>query len=167
MTGPTHTTRTSVGRLLVVLWLGLLAGCQGPAAQQVADADIRQELTLRPHQTAVVSLPMTAGTGYDWTLDRSGVAPDAVVTVKRIESLMPTGTLGGVGEARWNVTGVAAGKAVLQFEYRRPWESGEPPAKTAAVSVHVTNLPIQGQHEASDLYTGASLTHDDDHHAQD
>jgi predicted secreted protein len=46
-------------------------------------------------------------------------------------------TVGAGGVEVWRFKAMKAGRQGLQFEYRRPWEKGAPPAKIVTFSVTV------------------------------
>ncbi|MCH2141619.1 MAG: protease inhibitor I42 family protein [Phycisphaerales bacterium] len=119
------------------IMLLLIAGCQTSSTHRAEDSSISQQITVKVKDTALLTLPITAGTGYDWVLDRSKNALAGHVTVSRAQSEMPTGILGGTGVARWEVTGVTPGVVSLHFMYRRPWEADQPPVRKAVILVTV------------------------------
>jgi predicted secreted protein len=110
--------------------LPLLAlGCQAPPSD---------ELILSLHASRDISLPYTSGTGYVWSLDRSGSEGLSFVRVAEAGTTPDTANLpGGPGQSHWSVEGRAQGTATLRFEYHRPWEQNTPPAKTRRVRVEV------------------------------
>ena len=132
------------------MMLLLIAGCQTSSTHRAEDPNISQQITVKVKDTAVLTLPITAGTGYEWVLVRS--SPQYItdweldlsknplaghVTVSRAQSEMRTGILGGPGVARWEVTGVTPGVVSLLFMYRRPWEADQPPVRRAVILVTV------------------------------
>lgn len=81
---------------------------------------------LSPGQSVVVSLPATAGTGYQWTLSEW----DQTVLSLVSENYMPSGSemrmVGQSGDSLWKFKAEQAGTVELKFSYARPWESSLP-----------------------------------------
>jgi inhibitor of cysteine peptidase len=84
-----------------------------------------------------VRLEANRTTGYSWVatpaanpvLMRQGAA--------KYEERAAGGKAGVGGVEVWRFKAVKAGKQGLQFEYRRPWEKGSPPAKVVTFAVTV------------------------------
>ncbi len=109
---------------------GALVGCQ-------ASRPPARTMDLRVGQTGEFALPMTAGTGFSWTLDSGQSTGLSCVALSGGESVTPAERVGGAGEQQWRIEAQAIGQAELVFEYRRPWESDAPAAKSATVRVSV------------------------------
>lgn len=109
--------------------LSLLLGCHATTGGHL-------ELTVG--ERSDISLPYTSGTGYTWSLEPAASDGLAHVSVSRSARDPATADLlGGPGQSHWTVEGRSAGRALLLFTYRRPWETDMPPARTRRVAVQV------------------------------
>jgi predicted secreted protein len=114
----------------------------GPAAGETID--VRPELALQgstPFHAAVVAhvgdtvridLPDQTGTGYSWTTNVEG----DVLEAGRTET-GPAPRPGALTRQLFTFRAVAPGSSRLVLVYRRPWETGNPPARQVVVSVEV------------------------------
>jgi inhibitor of cysteine peptidase len=84
-----------------------------------------------------VRLDANHTTGYSWIV--APVANPVLIRQGKAEYLDNTAEnrVGAGGEEVWRFKAVKAGKQGLQFEYRRPWEKGTPPAKMVTFTVTV------------------------------
>jgi predicted secreted protein len=84
-----------------------------------------------------VRLDANHTTGYSWIV--APVANPVLMRQGKAEYLDNTAEsrVGAGGVEVWRFKAVKAGKQGLQFEYRRPWEKGTPPAKMVTFSVTV------------------------------
>lgn len=121
------------------LLLGL-AACQGQPPQATPAIVQAQSDALNPlgvGQIIEIALEGNAGTGYLWQVVADGqpqlaaVAPSADAT-----TAMPSRP-GGPVLQRLRFRAEQPGQALLRLEYRRPWERGEPAARTAEYRVDV------------------------------
>jgi inhibitor of cysteine peptidase len=110
------------------------AGADAPAW---VDAGTASAVTLRPGQEVFVGLVANRSTGFQWALAdtaRSVVAPQGTHYVQDTA----TGLAVGVGGHEfWRLRAVRPGSQTLVFEYRRPWETQTPAARTATLAVTV------------------------------
>jgi predicted secreted protein len=136
-------------KLLLVLG-GLVAG-SGPGlavAQSTACATAVFEptgpLVAAPNSTVAVAYETQAGTGYSWTV----VQPPAstVATLAGSEVLPAAVPRPGAPERQCFVFDtVGSGMTDIEFAYRRPFEAGVAPARTASVHLIASagQVPIQ------------------------
>ena len=82
-----------------------------------------------------VVLPVQTGTGYTWQLAPDGTA--ALVAAGRMVQPAPSARPGAPGAMAFLLDAARVGTQRLQFQYRRPWERTQPPARTFAVTVTV------------------------------
>jgi inhibitor of cysteine peptidase len=84
-----------------------------------------------------VRLDANHTTGYSWIV--APVANPVLMRLGKAEYLdnAAENRVGAGGVEVWRFKAVKAGKQGLQFEYRRPWEKGTPPAKMVTFSVTV------------------------------
>jgi predicted secreted protein len=113
-----------------------------PAAAETID--VRPELALQgstPFHAAVaahvgdtvrIDLPDQTGTGYAWTIAIEG----GVLEAGRTET-GPAPRPGGLTRQLFTFRAVAPGSSRVVLVYRRPWETGSPPARQVVVSVDV------------------------------
>jgi inhibitor of cysteine peptidase len=95
------------------------------------------DVSLKVGAVLEVRLEANHTTGYGWVaapvvnpvLVRQGAA--------KYEEHATGGKAGVGGVEVWRFKAMKAGKQGLQFEYRRPWEKGSPPAKIVTFSVTV------------------------------
>jgi inhibitor of cysteine peptidase len=101
-----------------------------PAPLQLTDEQSGQRFDLAVGQEAVVRLKSNPTTGYRWSLEtRSAVL--GVLGEPAFEP--PAKPLPGAGGTEvWRLKSMTAGTATLVFEYRRPWEKGAPPVRSAS-----------------------------------
>jgi inhibitor of cysteine peptidase len=85
-----------------------------------------QELTIR--------LPENRLAGYRWMLDDAG-EPACVCLGDTHEA--PSQALGGQGAHEWRFQAVRGGEGTIALAYRRPWEQGQPAARTFTLRVRV------------------------------
>jgi predicted secreted protein len=105
-----------------------------PRSVVVTEAQNGQNIQIGINDVLIVRLQAQAGTGYSW----------AVTTVPSFlrlsqEHTEPTGrTIPGGPEVQlFTFKPISSGNALLSFAYWRPWETGQPPARTYNVKVSV------------------------------
>jgi inhibitor of cysteine peptidase len=116
---------------------GDLAGQMGAAGVTVITEQTRGEVSLKLGAVLEVRLEANHTTGYSWVA--TPVANPVLMRqgFVRYEEPASGGKAGVGGVEVWRFKAVKAGKQGLQFEYRRPWEKGAPPAKVVTFSVTV------------------------------
>ncbi len=84
----------------------------------------------------IVSLEITSGTGYGWTITKNG-APLLKLTGKpQIEK--PKDSMPGATQRQvFRFQAVDSGTANLELRYERPWETDKPPARTFTLKVNI------------------------------
>ena len=94
-------------------------------------------VTLQPGQTLKVTLPSNPSTGYSWQI---ASLPECLESAgeSEFESEAEEGVVGAGGTETLTFEAVEAGDAMLELEYRRPWETGVEPADTFSADVTVT-----------------------------
>jgi predicted secreted protein len=137
------------GHAIAALALAAASGCAGysapdpgagpavPAGPAVV-ADMRTyRIDLRSGETFEVRLPSAAGTGYRWELVDPVPAPVRAAGVSRTEP--PLGDLvGATGQEVWAFQAAEAGRGLLAFVYRRPFDAASvPPAQRAVFRIQV------------------------------
>lgn len=123
----------------LALLLGL-AACQGQPPQATpttvqAQADAAN--TLEVGQILEVALEGNAGTGYQWQVVESGRPQLAAIAPSADTATAAPARPGGPVLQRLRFRAQQPGRALLRLEYRRPWERGEPAARTADYRVDV------------------------------
>jgi inhibitor of cysteine peptidase len=92
------------------------------------DAEVGQDI--------VVRLASNPTTGYRWMLAPMRNAVVAVLGEPAFER-HDEARVGAPGVEVWRLRAMTKGEAPLFFEYRRSWEKGVPPARTAAFTLSV------------------------------
>jgi inhibitor of cysteine peptidase len=95
------------------------------------------DVSLKVGAMLEVRLEANHTTGYSWV-----AAPVANPVLMRqgrtvYQEHAAGSTVGASGVEVWRFKAMKAGKQGLQFEYRRPWEKGFPPAKVVTFTVTV------------------------------
>jgi inhibitor of cysteine peptidase len=117
---------------------GTAKGDAGAASVTVVTGEqTGQQVSLRVGAVLEVRLEANHTTGYSWI-----AAPVANPVLMRqgatkYEEHASGGKVGVGGVEVWRFKAVKAGKQGLEFDYRRPWEKGAPPAKMVTFSVTV------------------------------
>jgi inhibitor of cysteine peptidase len=118
------------------------AGAQPPAqgaAGEVAIGapDAGRQVELARGQTLVLTLESNPSTGYSWAVTRG----DETVLHQAGDPVFrqggAPGVVGAPGAEVFRFEAVAAGAVDLELGYRRPWEAGQPPARTFSARIVV------------------------------
>jgi inhibitor of cysteine peptidase len=108
-----------------------------PAALNVDDSYSGGQVELSVGQLLVVTLNSNPSTGYSWSLAQN--SDSSVLTEIGNEYIAPQTTLVGAGgKEEWTFKALKKGTSSISMEYRRPWETGTPPAETFSLTVVVT-----------------------------
>lgn len=147
--------RLAAATFLVVAAAAPLAGCgddgsssrttaasptsAAPGSESGDDASVITEpgpIALTVGQSATIEMEGNVTTGYSWSIS---TAPDAgVAGVVSDEYIAPDGGRPGAGgHQKVVIEGVAPGSTSLVMSYARPWETDQPPARTAEFTVTV------------------------------
>ena len=115
-----------------------LASIPGAEARTVTvtEKDSGTETVLARGDTLAVSLPATSGTGYVWQVakvESSILAQAGNATFEHDQKAMP----GAMWHQTFHFSASAAGAAMLELRYLRPWEKDTPPAKSFTLNVLV------------------------------
>ena len=99
-----------------------------------------------------VALVGNPATGYDWDVEVSAAACQALVIIADLGAAQIGGALPGAEQIvgapvmrRWRITAESAGRAQLIFSYRRPWETA------AALKTHTVIVEIASEQRARSL----------------
>jgi len=91
-----------------------------------------------PHgQTFVIQLESNRSTGYRWSLIPTPSGVLAVVGDVMYTAPRPGAKAGSPGTESFAYRATQAGRQELRFEYRRPWETTAPPAKSLTFTITV------------------------------
>jgi inhibitor of cysteine peptidase len=116
---------------------GDLAGQTGAGGVTVVTEQTRGAVNLKAGALLEVRLESNHTTGYSWI---AAPVANPVLMMQGKASYQENaaaGKMGAGGVEVWRFKAVKAGKQGLQFEYRKPWEKGSPPAKVVTFSVTV------------------------------
>lgn len=116
---------------------GVVAGQVGAGGATVVTEQTHGDVSLKVGAVLEVRLEANHTTGYSWVF-APAVNPVLMRQGKTVyQEHVAEGTVGAGGVEVWRFKAVKAGKQGLQFEYRRPWEKGSPPAKVVTFAVTV------------------------------
>ena len=116
---------------------GALAGQAVPGGATVVTEQTHGDVSLKVGAVLEVRLEANHTTGYSWVF-APAVNPVLMRQGKTVyQEHASDSTVGAGGVEVWRFKAMKAGKQGLQFEYRRPWEKGAPPAKVVTFSVTV------------------------------
>ena len=103
----------------------------------VIDAHAGDETRLRRSQLLAIALDSNASTGYAWEIveDGSPMLEPAPVPASAAPAAPPMPGAGGT--SRWRYRAVQTGTTTLRLVYRRSWEQGVEPVRTASYRVVV------------------------------
>ena len=113
-------------------------GASGNASDSlVIDAQAGGETRLRRSQLLAIALDSNASTGYAWEIVEDGgpVLEPAPVPASTAPAAPPMPGAGGT--SRWRYRAMQAGTTTLRLVYRRSWEKGVEPVRTASYRVVV------------------------------
>ena len=118
-----------------------------------------KQVELSVGQSLVVTLESNATTGYSWALVQN--SDDSVLSKTGNEYVAPQTTLVGAGgKEEWTFQALKEGTSTISMEYRRPWETGTPPATTFSLTVVVkecVNVDASYSGKQVELSVGQSL----------
>lgn len=109
----------------------------GASDSLVVDAQANGETRLRRGQLLAIQLDSNASTGYGWEIveDGSPVLEPAPVPANPAPPVSSMPGAGGI--SRWRFRAVRPGTATVRLIYRRSWEKGVEPVRTASYIVRV------------------------------
>jgi predicted secreted protein len=105
------------------------------ASITLGEGDAGKSVEVERGQSVVVRLDTNCSTGYGWTF----VDPDSPVLTRDGDAVCQRratdGSIGDGGTETWSFVVANYGVQELIFEYRRPWESDQPPARRVTYTV--------------------------------
>lgn len=113
-------------------------GVSGKASDPlVIEARAGDETRMRRGQLLAIALDSNASTGYAWEIveDGSPLLEPAPVPASTAPAAPPMPGAGGT--SRWRYRAVQTGTTTLRLVYRRSWEQGVEPMRTASYRVVV------------------------------
>ena len=116
---------------------GVVAGQVGAGGATVVTEQTHGDVSLKVGAVLEVRLEANHTTGYSWVF-APAVNPVLMRQGRTVYQEHAAGsTVGAGGVEVWRFKAMKAGRQGLQFEYRKPWEKGAPPAKIVTFSVTV------------------------------
>ena len=114
-----------------------VAGQAVPGGATVVTEQTHGDVNLKVGAVLEVRLEANHTTGYSWVF-----APAVNPILMRqgraaYQEHVAGNSVGAGGVEVWRFKAMKTGKQGLQFEYRRPWEKGSPPAKVVTFTVTV------------------------------
>jgi inhibitor of cysteine peptidase len=123
--------------IFFVMMHGVVAGQVGAGGATVVTEQTHGDVSLKVGAVLEVRLEANHTTGYSWVF-APAVNPVLMRQGRTVyQEHVAGGAVGAGGVEVWRFKAVKAGKQGLQFEYRRPWEKGSPPAKVVTFAVTV------------------------------
>jgi len=113
-----------------------IPGAAAPLAEGSKQSTLSKSYEVKPGKRFKITLESNRSTGYQWRLAR----PVDQKVVKLVGSgyQSPQVKLPGAGGKEiWTFEAVGRGRTEIAMQYVRPWEKGEPPARTARFVVVV------------------------------
>ena len=95
-----------------------------------------QEIRAKPGEEFEVALPEIRTAGYRWVTTEKGGSTLELLSQTTVPN---TRTVGGSGHHIWRFRATSPGETTLTFEYSRPWEKSEKPARTFTLKVRVSS----------------------------
>lgn len=130
--------RTLSCLLLILCTLyGPLAADDKGKSQTVTDKDNGKIIALSRSNLLAVKLPMSAGTGFGWTVVKNNAQQLAPVGKAEIIPGKDPKIVGGPLTQVFRFEAKKAGKSELELHYQRPFEKEKPPAKTFKIVVQI------------------------------
>ncbi|HWY99950.1 MAG TPA: protease inhibitor I42 family protein [Edaphobacter sp.] len=137
MTGLGSVLRGAALAMSFAVMDGVVAGQFGAGGATVVTEQTHGDVSLKVGAVLEVRLEANHTTGYSWVF-APAVNPVLMRQGKTVyQEHVAEGTVGVGGVEVWRFKAMKAGKQGLQFEYRRPWEKGTPPAKVVTFAVIV------------------------------
>lgn len=120
-------------------------------AETVDVTEKDESITTEVDKEFAVRLSGNEGTGYSWTLAKE---PDSKLLTKVWEDTYVDDLKPGAENLQvFKFKALAEGSTSLEFQYTRPWETGEPPEKTRTVTVTIK----KGNQEETKEYSDPSM----------
>ena len=101
----------------------------------LTEEDSGREVVVQLGDAVYVSLEENPTTGYGWVL--ASMTPGVLELEEWSFAPTPGVAIGGGGARRISLHARAPGRAELELQLRRPWESDEPPVARFTLTVHV------------------------------
>jgi predicted secreted protein len=122
---------------LFVTTHGVVAGQFGAEKATIITEQTHGDVSVKVGAVLEVRLEANHTTGYSWVF-APAVNPVLMRQGKTVYQEHVAGSSVGAGGVEvWRFKAMKVGKQGLQFEYRRPWEKGSPPAKVVMFNVTV------------------------------
>ncbi len=100
------------------------------------EKDNGKEVTVPKGVNFIVSLEVTSGTGYGWTITKDGAPRLKLIGKPQIEK--PKDSMPGATQRQvFRFQAVDSGLANLELRYERPWEKDKLPARTFTLKVNI------------------------------
>jgi inhibitor of cysteine peptidase len=105
-----------------------------------------REVVIQPGETLEVSLAENASTGYRWVISEDSKNKFGKTIHEReqsVEAPAPPAPPGKPGIRHLYFEAAEPGAVELEIHYRRPWETGKPPARTFRLRILVQPAPAR------------------------
>lgn len=95
-------------------------------------------IKLKKNQSFVIMLDQQLSTGYSWSIKKEKLPHLTVKAELESNRTLAPGVAGGVDSAKvFSFHAKNRGKGTIEFEYKRPWEKAEKPAKVITVRYQI------------------------------
>eukprot|EP00455_Lapot_gusevi_P009133 TRINITY_DN14077_c0_g1_i1.p1 TRINITY_DN14077_c0_g1~~TRINITY_DN14077_c0_g1_i1.p1 ORF type:complete len:129 (-),score=31.05 TRINITY_DN14077_c0_g1_i1:125-511(-) len=119
--------------LFILLLLVPVIFCQVQHAVHFKKSGGQQTLNIDPADTILVTLEGTPSTGYSWSVNATSSA--IAKNVLHMDGSSVTDVPPNNFSFNFTTISKDAGTYDVEFDYRKPWERGQPPAQIATLSV--------------------------------
>jgi inhibitor of cysteine peptidase len=110
----------------VMLFFVLFFAIRGTKSDRIIETAVGKNFT--------ITLDSNPTTGYNWQIVRQ--MDTGLVELVDSQYIAPkTDLVGSPGHEEWHFKAIREGKAIISFEYKRPWEKDESPVQTESFIV--------------------------------
>ena len=131
--------KTAVFTLLFCVAICLCVACTSSPRVTVTrgDQDTGTLVELSTGDTLALALRANPTTGYGWIIAAVDTTILRKIDAGYIPDNVPKGIVGSGGRAFLRFEATKPGKTAVELEYKRSWETAQPPAKTFELDVSV------------------------------
>lgn len=110
----------------VILFFAMFFAIRGAKNDNIIETTVGKSFT--------ITLDSNPTTGYQWQITRQ--MDTGMVELIDSQYIAPkTGLVGAPGKEEWHFRAIREGKAIISFDYVRPWEKDELPGQTESFIV--------------------------------
>ena len=110
----------------VILFFAMFFAIRGAKNDNIIETTVGKSFT--------ITMDSNPTTGYQWQIARQ--MDTGMVELIDSQYIAPkTGLVGAPGKEEWHFRAIREGKAIISFDYVRPWEKDELPGQTESFIV--------------------------------